>query len=730
MRFNRTFLHSKVARRIFTLFILCAFIPITALSIVSFVQVTKQLNEQSKKKLHQASKAIGMAIFERLIFIESELRLTGSNLNLRSVIDGKISLYNSNEHLKKLFSGLSLVTDTGGYVNIFGKINYTLPLTVEEKKHIASGKTLLLSKILQKGGTRLFMIRALNQGHSYNNMLIGEINTSYLWDIVGGTNGDGDGRSILPTSTELCILTNKNDILFCSFKDISSFPDGAVANARMSSGQFEWRYGDKDYMAGYWTIFLKPSFFHPMWTVVLSESKEDVLAPMNNFSKTFPLIILLSIWVIAYLSTSQIRRSLVPLEKLKEGTKRIGIRDFKSKVLIKSGDEFEELADSFNIMADRLGRQFRAMSTMNKIDRTILSQLNTKIIIDTVLKHTQDISHCSVIGITIPDNKNTGSAKTYIRDGRSGEEKVFDAGSITAGDMERFRENPEMIQTDLNDDPPHYITPILAAIPDIRSFLILPIFLKERLSGIITMGYIDRQTQDEDDFIYARQLADQVAVALSNAGMIEELKDINWGILKTLSRMIDAKSPWTAGHSERVTALALEIGKTLCLTEKELDCLRRAGLLHDIGKIGILDSLLDKAGKLSDKEFDVIKKHSVTGADILEPISQFSELISPIRHHHERFDGKGYPDGLKRYEIPLFARILAIADTFDAMTSDRPYRRALEKEYAIAEIKKFAGTQFDPTIVEAFTQGVRSTLLTKKWIVGHKFMRERPEVAG
>jgi len=183
-----------------------------------------------------------------------------------------------------------------------------------------------------------------------------------------------------------------------------------------------------------------------------------------------------------------------------------------------------------------------------------------------------------------------------------------------------------------------------------------------------------------------------------------ELRELHDGLIHSFVNAIDAKSPWTKGHSERVTGYALAIGAAMGFEGEEINILRNASLLHDIGKIGTYDIILDNPQKLSPEEHDLINMHPVKGEAILIPIKQLEAVLPIIRHHHEQIDGTGYPDGLKGEDIPLFARILCVADSFDSMTSDRPYRPARNKEYAISELKICSGTQFDPTVVKAFLE--------------------------
>lgn len=190
----------------------------------------------------------------------------------------------------------------------------------------------------------------------------------------------------------------------------------------------------------------------------------------------------------------------------------------------------------------------------------------------------------------------------------------------------------------------------------------------------------------------------------SKSIILKDLKELFYKTIKSISSALDSKDPYTHGHSLRVTLYSLILAKEMNLDDKLLEEIETAGLLHDIGKIAIPQNILCKPGRLTDEEFAVMKSHPTNSEKLIISIKKLAGISSWLKAHHERWDGRGYPDGLKGEEIPLSARIVALADTYDAMTSTRSYRVALAHEIAIEEIKKCAGTQFDPTLAAKFVE--------------------------
>ena len=189
--------------------------------------------------------------------------------------------------------------------------------------------------------------------------------------------------------------------------------------------------------------------------------------------------------------------------------------------------------------------------------------------------------------------------------------------------------------------------------------------------------------------------------------------------LESLSAALDARDPYTAGHSGRVAAYSFLIGEKYGLSEHELSLLKKSAILHDIGKIGIPDGILQKEGKLTDEEFAEIKKHPLVGANIVQQVQGFTDIetvIEGIKFHHERYDGRGYPTGIQESAIPLFGRIIAVADAFDAMTSNRPYRNGMMFEKALTIIEEGKGSQWDPVFASIFVDLMREQVKAQKVI--------------
>ncbi|MDR3256952.1 MAG: HD-GYP domain-containing protein [Endomicrobium sp.] len=245
----------------------------------------------------------------------------------------------------------------------------------------------------------------------------------------------------------------------------------------------------------------------------------------------------------------------------------------------------------------------------------------------------------------------------------------------------------------------HYsIYIILAAVVSVLILLVLVVWHKKQLLQKEIENF------EKKDLKFLMIFADRSAITLENIELYHNLHDFYFEIVQTLARVIDAKDSYISSHAGRARRYAKLIAKKMGLAAEIVKQIEYAALMHDIGKIGIAEHILKKASKLTEQEMDVMKMHTIMGYNIIAPITFLSCVAPMVLYHQEWYNGDGYPEGLSGEEIPLGARIVAVIDSYDAMTSDRPYRKALSKEIAVSELMRGAGTQFDPNVVDVFTR--------------------------
>jgi HD-GYP domain-containing protein (c-di-GMP phosphodiesterase class II) len=238
------------------------------------------------------------------------------------------------------------------------------------------------------------------------------------------------------------------------------------------------------------------------------------------------------------------------------------------------------------------------------------------------------------------------------------------------------------------------------------SVAVVPLKMRERLIGwIFVVSLTAAKRFDEGQRKLLSIVASRAAAAIENARLYEDLQATFQQTIQSLARTIDKMDRYTSGHSERVARYAVNLAKWLGLPEDQIEIVQHSALMHDIGKVGCVLNL-NKPGKLTQSEYEIFKQHPTYGKDILDPIKFLQPVVPGVHLHHERWDGRGYPLGLASQDIPLIARIIAVADTYDAMTSDRAYRRALPHEVTVNEIERCSGSQFDPDIAAVFTEQI------------------------
>jgi diguanylate cyclase (GGDEF)-like protein len=564
-------LRSKFGRRLLILFVGCALVPMAVLAVLSYRHVKQQLYRQSENRLQQANRALAQSIFERLLLLDATLKSIPpravlqldaakrmpqvvrrpkppvipklGNRTQAASPDGRVAMggilldrtptvnaararADLIEASKALIAGLDLlarqrfmavefVGDDGKGIEVFGRLTRRPRLSARDSSDLRLGLPLISIVHGKDKPSRIYLLRRLARRGEVRGTFVGEVSPEYLWGSLDQT---------LPSpTTRVAVLDHSSRVLFGSSK--SPLPPRKVMpqTVWMPRDTAKTQATTEFYLTATSSISLDAAFAAQPWTVVISESKDEVLGPMVEFTNTFLVVVGFSSLAVLLLSISQIRRSVLPLEELQKGTRRIAQRDFASRVTVTSRDEFEQLASSFNTMATQLGRQFNALATAAEIDRAVLSATDATAIVDTVLGRIRDVFPCSMVSVTLGVADGAKSVTSVIQDYQNGNRHVERIG-LRPADVQALLIGPEVLVLRKGESVPVYLAPLTQL--GATSFIILPLSYQRQLSGIIALGERFDLVPTEEDQVQMRRLADQAAVALANARMLEQVREL------------------------------------------------------------------------------------------------------------------------------------------------------------------------------------------------------------
>ena len=354
-------------------------------------------------------------------------------------------------------------------------------------------------------------------------------------------------------------------------------------------------------------------------------------------------------------------------------------------------------------------RRFRQMrrhaiqlENLVEISQNLIATLDVEIVLRSIVDKAVELLHCQAGSLLLVDD-DTQELIFKVAVGPAGERLLgmrLPPGAGIAGAVAKG--GRPLIVHNVKSDPRHYPAVDANTSLTTETILCVPLSSKEHVIGVIeVMNKIDGTAFSVEDQDLLVAFAVQSAIALENARLYSDLKTSFTDTVRIIANAVEARDPYTAGHTSRVTDIALDTAREMGWSRTQIEVLEVGALLHDIGKIGVRDMILRKPTGLTEDEYIEMKRHPILGAQMLEGVSALGPMLPYILYHQERYDGRGYPFGLGGTEIPLEGRLLAVADTFDAMTSDRPYRKGLSVETALAEIQRNRGTQFDPDVVDA-----------------------------
>jgi putative nucleotidyltransferase with HDIG domain len=416
-----------------------------------------------------------------------------------------------------------------------------------------------------------------------------------------------------------------------------------------------------------------------------------------------------AVLVLTGLGTVIARQVSAPLAALSESARRVADGDFSARVESQGMNEVAELAESFNAMTESLQERTETLTkkvlelaTLYEMSRALGSTLDLDVLLDSVLDSALRIFNVDA-GYVMLRDKATGGLDLRAWRGMSGVRPDDRAVRSSMSEWVVRQGRPLIFNPPQDDAAEEHVDSVTGAL----AALCVPLVSSEGVIGAICAGSRDRAYRfSSDDVRLLSTIANHVTIAIGNIELFLSLQEAYLATVRSLAAAVDAKDPYTRGHSDRVALYAKAIAERLELSGEQCIALEMAAYLHDIGKIGIREAILLKPGKLDVEEMGQMRHHPLIGANILRPVA-FPWPIAPVvRHHHEHFDGQGYPAGLKGEEIPLLARILTVADAYEAMTADRPYRSGRDEEEAVQELHRCEGTHFDPRVIEAFIEAL------------------------
>lgn len=490
-------LKSKVAQRIVLLFIISAIVPVSLLAGIAYRQVTGELEKQARKELHRDAKTFGVMLFERFEALNHYLA-TLSHAVAPSALPGIIEMSGDERFLSLRLRDRSQP--------LLRNVSPTsLPVfSAEERKHLHGDKS-LLSIVHDAGDSHLFLSREV-PGTTRELDLVAEINPQVLWKLP------------VDETHTLCLLDKDNRPLHCTKNlPVSVYRATSRGLETGISGALPWMSNGEAQLGYYWSLFTRAEFYNPNLTVVLSQPRDLIFEAIKKFSSIFPIIVIGTILLVVLLSMSQVRRYLIPLEKLRAGTQKVTSGNFDAQVEIQSGDEFEELGHSFNNMANRLERQFDTIETLAEIDRLILSSTDKRYIIETLLRRIPELIPCQRVFVFVRNHDATGPNILYLNSSRelvSTEFLLDDELDVLLSGTTR----PVFIESVNATFPAQALS-----LENTTRFACYPIEVENEVAAAVVLAESAAAIPGAEDYDLVAGLADRTTVALSNAAWEEKL---------------------------------------------------------------------------------------------------------------------------------------------------------------------------------------------------------------
>lgn len=509
MKFNFAFIRSKVARRVVWLFFLSTLLPTAAITYFSFTYVTELLTDQSYKQLQHASKLYGMAVMDRLLSADDKLRGLTASLSASGFAQ---TISKAKTIQPPDIAGLKINNEK----QIDKLFLQSVPVSsLRPVQYGADGKrkSYLFSRKNQDGVSKLYLRRILAKGKGNTvTTMVAELSSRYIW---------GD-KNRLPFSTYLCVIDKTGRVLFCPFPHHQALLAKLDrVPAQPEPRKLTWKNSDGDNLAVAWDLFINSNFSGPGWVIISSRQKAEALMPVYAYQKIFPLVIAFSLLVVLLLSLVQVRRIMLPLEKLVGATRRLAKYEFDAPVRVKSKDEFGELSESFNTMAYRLEKQFNALKILSDIDRLILTCPDPEVVLANIFETAHKIIECDVMAVLMMDEADPATASMYLKEVGASSPVSLENISIPMGELSKLRDVEGTQYIELHGQSWRMLDPLIRHA--VKIVQLTPILRDGQIKAIFCLGYRTPYIIGDEETGVVSDIIDRLAVTLATADRDERL---------------------------------------------------------------------------------------------------------------------------------------------------------------------------------------------------------------
>ena len=686
MVFELNQLRAQVTRRTLGLLLLCGLVPAIGIGVFAYRAMSARLVQNAGDQLVQESQVYATRLNHRLQDFTAMLKGPIDSVLLSHGRAGHPSV---DPEPRAHFEAVVLETAPDRIARALGVMPARPTLTEAQESQLRAGRSVLIMGE-DRGAKAFFLVTPAKAGSEYPR----------TW-----------GTALVPialleleppsTGRQWCVFSDSTPIYCRAGRDSVRLTPGM----QLASGTLRWRDRDAAYLTGYSRLEHVMIVDAAPWFVAVSDAEAGSLTPLTAFRSTVFLGLLLAALAISALSLLLVRRRVKPLVDLTTANARLLNGDFSARVVETSNVEFEALIESFNQMAGELDRQFTTLDALHRVDLAVLEGRTPKAISATVAHGVPTLLDATAVAVISAGNDDPLHwCGEVVGPDRAGPEQID--VMVTKAVFACLRMTPDWFVIAHGDPLPEYCA---ALKPEHgANVVVFPMLRSGRPFGVLAIAQQPGAVPHPRLISSGRQIANRLGQGLTDVARLEDMDALSTGALTALARSIDAASRWTTGHSERVALIAVEIARRVGLDEKSQTLLFRAALLHDIGKLGMPSAILDKRGQLTDDELCTIETHPVAGAEMMRPIAAFHDIVPLVQHHHELLDGSGYPHGLRAEKISPMVRVLTVADVYDALISDRPYREGLSPEGALGILRRGAGVKFDERVVAALETMIKA----------------------